>query len=155
AVGRRIGLVADRGSHRELSALVGRLRSRRLDVHVLLGQPLAHHKSFDGAFRSTLNAMVRRVDPDLVVTRAPKLLPLLANILHGNELVFWPRSAVGASVVGRAIEVADRVVFATPGIRHSYARRWPKWTWKFATIALPPRAPDFAARLKQILAAPR
>lgn len=154
---RRIGFAADPGHPRErtaLAPLVSRLRAGRLDAH-LLEAPPARGKQTVRMRRAAVRRTFGTVDPDAVVIRSPQLARWLARLLGGDELLFWPRSAMRGRGAREALELADRVVFASEGRRRRAACRWPEWQWKFAPVALPPRAPDLAARLKRILSTPR
>ncbi len=158
AFARRIGVATDPVHPDERAALapvVGRLRAGRLDAH-LLQAPAGGGRQTARMRRAAVRRTIGSVDPDVVVIRAPQLARWLARLLGGDELVYWPRATAGRGPLARqAIELADRVVFASEASRRGGARRWPEWQWKFAPVTLPPRAPDLAARLKRILSTPR
>ena len=155
---RRIAFAADPSVAAEAAtvrAIVRRLRIRGVDVGMVIPPARRRRRS-----RTTLSPgfgwSLRRSGADLVVARSPRLVPVLAESAQGNELVFWPRAAeTRGAAAGRAVELADRVVFATDAARRSGARRWRPWAWKFSASSLSAAARDLDTRLAEIVRTPR
>jgi glycosyltransferase involved in cell wall biosynthesis len=153
---RRIGFAGDprvAGQLAALRTLVGRLRAAGLDAEVLAVPPGAARGT--PTLRPSFRWAVRRVDPDVVVTRSSRLVPALSRALRGNELVLWPSGDdAGGSSTRRAVEIADRVWFDTATARRRAVRRWPRWSWKFEALPLRATDRDLTARLRRVLARP-